>query len=327
MWSKFTLENFNKIYKLQKNKLNINNLIIDKMNNEKNNIINMKNINYQINDTKIKNIDKYASTKWVDYDGVMNALNDLNIEKKIEWKNNDNKNIIYLKCTNEKYNNIIKRLNIFLKMINYLQKDTNKDIIIYLILTKLKKIYNNDDDIISPKNINSGYTDLNENYIFIWREEEFEKLTFHELIHFFDKDHRDKNIDLKIFIDDKEIIIKNNKSYYEAITDFKAICYNIIYLSIITNKKILSLLNYELLFIENQSNYMLDKILNNNKIEQNSPAFSYFILKNVLFNKIISDKLSIDEINNIFSNLDIININKKNFINFNSCRMTLFELL
>jgi len=115
------------------------------------------------------------------------------------------------------------------------------DINIYLVLSKLTK-YLEIDEIISPKHINSGYTNLLTNDIFIWREEEFEKVTFHELIHLFNKDHRNETVKLPIEIN-------GPKSFYEAITDFKAIIFNIIYISLLTHKKIKSILKYELNFI------------------------------------------------------------------------------
>jgi hypothetical protein len=95
--------------------------------------------------------------------------------------------------------------------------------------------------------------------IFIWREEEFEKVCFHEVIHFVNNDHRHEHIDIKSNIE-------GPTSYFEAITDFKAIILNIIYLSIITKIKIL--FTFEYYFIRNK---------------QNTPAYSYFVLKYFIF--------------------------------------------
>jgi hypothetical protein len=185
----------------------------------------------------------------------------------------------------------------------------------------------NYDEIISPTHINSGYTNLLTKLIFIWREEEFEKVCFHEVIHLLDQDHRDENINI-------ETNINGPQSFHEAITDFKAIIFNIIYLSLVTKIKIKILFSFEYSFIKNQSNYIYDVLKIKNK--QYSPAYSYFILKYFIFkyfNKYYFNETLFDDIfyrNKNYSILiDYIKNNKiKNnkYINFNSARMTLFEL-
>lgn len=277
MWSKFTQNNI----KLFKNKIVQDNRILKKMNKEKEIISNRPNINYEIVDYIIDEdlIKKFANCKFVYYKGVMDSLNQFNINKKITFNNH----IIYLKCTTQQFDNINKILVPYIKMIDYL---SNKNITMYLILTNLKKQIYNKNEELSAKNINSGYTDLHENYIFIWRYEEFIKVTFHELIHYTDRDHR------------------NDTKYYEAITDYKAIYYNIIFLSIVTNEDIKDLLNYEINFINNQYNYMKQF-----KFKKNSNAYSYYIIKCYLINK-------------LFTNIYI----PINNYNLNSCRMTLLEL-
>lgn len=280
MWSKFTISNYNKFSK--KNLIKAKCAYLNKLYKTKEIIMNLPNIKYTISNYNIdiKIIKELASCKFVYYDGVINSLDELNINIKILFNNN----IIYLKCTNKQFESIKKRIDIYLKMICYFKND-NKPIVLYLILTNLKKKIYNEHDSLTAKNINSGYTDLSKNVIFIWRYEEFEKVTFHELIHFFNKDHRYET------------------KYYEAITDFKAINYNIIYISIITNIDIKILLNYEINFINNQCNYI-------SKYKYNTNAYSYYIVKCYLFNK-------------IFTQLDKV----INNLNLNSCRMSLFELL
>ena len=163
-------------------------------------------------------------------------------------------------------------------------------------------------------------------YIFIWREEEFEKVCFHEIIHLINHDHRHEEIDLNTNIDGDE-------SYYEAITDFKAIIYNLIYLSLITKIKLSLLFSYEYFFIKNQSYYIYNVLKVSNK--QNTPAYSYFILKknifkyfNYEFNELLFNDIFFKNINYyVLTNIIKDYINKdKQFIDFNSARMTLFEL-
>jgi hypothetical protein len=99
----------------------------------------------------------------------------------VSWK----KNNLYFKTTFQKFEKIKKRLNIFIKVMNYIQlHEEEKPITIYYILSDLKKKIEKN-TFISPKHINSGYADTLSNEIFIWRDEEFEKVSFHELIHLF----------------------------------------------------------------------------------------------------------------------------------------------
>ena len=139
---------------------------------------------YEIPKNKIKQL---INTPWV-YHEVINNLESLDTNYKIIWYYKTT-HTIYLKCRREKYIGFTKRINILLNIINYLydlkKYKEDKSINIYLLLTPLKKNFDIDTEI-GPKNINSGYTDFKRNEIFIWREEEFEKVIFHELIHYLD---------------------------------------------------------------------------------------------------------------------------------------------
>jgi hypothetical protein len=323
-WINFTINNFDKILYL-KNKFNKFTvpLLINYMKDEKKLINQLQNIDFKIEEIKLPldQLKSYSSSYFVNTDGVLNDLNNLIIEVKISFGNNN----IYLKCTKDKFESIKKRLPIFLKMIVYLKK--TKELNIYLILTKLKKQYFNSKEI-GANHVNSGYTDFNKNIIFIWREEEFEKVTFHELMHILDKDHRNENFDIDISYEIKEDMHR----YYEALTDCKAICYNIIYLSILTNLKISSILKYEIYFMNNQALYM-QSILNQG-IKQNSSVYAYYILKAKLFNYLSNiDQFEFEDIfihskngntllNKIYNNEFLL----KKHVDFNSCRMTFFEL-
>jgi len=220
-------------------------------------------------------------------------------------------------------------------MINYIyHKGTNnqhnnetKEITIYLILTDLKKNLDKD-DIIGPKNINSGYTNIGTNEILIWREEEFEKVIFHELIHFMELDTREIR-----FNDEKsKIKISQDKSYFEAFTDFWGILYHTIYLSFILKKSPNSLLQIEYEFIKNQANLM-NKFFNlgdwtiDKKINQSSPAFSYFILKYLIFKKVIysNDITLLNKPNELLTEILSEQFKEESFINLPP-RMSLLQL-
>ena len=318
-WSNFTLCNYKKLHNV--NIIN-NKLLIDKMNFDKEQIIKINDIIPNMSYIKIdKNIlIKNSDIKWVYQEGFLNDLNNLDIEIKIEW----NENIIYLKCYKNKLIKILNRIIVLIKLINYINKN-NEKIIIFLILTKLKKNYDKNKYILEAKHINSGYTDTKYKYIFIWREEEFEKVLFHEIIHLLNKDHRNEKYTLDM---------KNNHLFYEAITDVKAIYYNIIYLSILSNENINKLMVLELNFMINQANLM-ESLINTNYICK-SPVLSYYIIKTKIFKYLFSDIMNENIYNDLFiknvygneliNNIYHDKIIKVNYKNFNSTRMTLLEL-
>ena len=315
MWSNFTTNNYPFI---SKKDIISNYFIIDKMTYERNKIYSLPYVNYTINNIEISLniINNLSNSQWVYKKGIINNLSKLNVQVEIKWNNN----IIYLKTSKEKYNKIIKRLPYFLKVINYIIGTSTKKATIYLILTDLKKKCIKGKSIDS-KHVNSGYCHLINNIIFIWRDEEFEKVTFHELMHLYNKDHRD------------EIFSDPNKLYFEALTDTKAIYYNLIYISIITKTKIKKLLNLEINFLNNQALYINYYLKFSKEI---SPVFSYYILKAKIFNYLVSNKMNEKIYNDIFIN----NINgnklinliyndklyKINYYDFDSARMTFCEL-
>lgn len=330
-WSDFTKNNLSKINELKKDYVNDNSFIINKAREERDEILKLPDTSFKISNVNIPKdkLIKYASTYWV-YDKVIHKLDELSGSYLIEWSNNNLTNKIYIKCKPPKIENIKNRLNILIKVINRIQLKSKKKlgIELYLVLSDFKKKLGNTNEI-GPKHVNSGYTDTYNNYIFIWREEEFEKVTFHELIHLFDIDHRDEKYKHEHTYED---------SLYEAITDFKAIFYNIIYISLCTKKSLITLFNLELTFIFNQAKMMNNNINNGNKLI--SPVYAYFVLKALLFNYINNLNQSNFEENwsDIFiknKNFDkLINkikqtnleLNKK-YYNFNSARMTSLELL
>ena len=318
MWNKFTILNYSQLKKNKKKYINNNSLLYKKIKLHLDNLKNFNDINFKIKEYKIDNkkLNNMIDSKWV-YNGVEFELEDLDTEYLISWNNNK----IYLKCTRVKFTKISKRLSHLIRIINYIKGNNTEDLEIYLVLSLLKKKIDNTKNI-TPKNINSGYTDITNRYIFIWREEEFEKVLFHELIHYFNCDHREETY----------TNYTNYDALFEAITDFKAIIYNLVYISYITNCKLNKLINYEFSFIVNQG-IMINNLLNKN-IKLSSPAFSYFVLKTMLLHYCISNEFTENNYTDLFihnKNFNKIiknfkNINENNFFSFNSCRMTFFEL-
>jgi hypothetical protein len=318
MLSDFSIVNLNKLGIIKKKYLDFNSLLYKKVKILSENIIMSKEKKFLIIKTKIsKNkLKLLIDTFWV-YNGVYKVLNELDSEYVISWGNNK----IFIKCTKTKFFKIMKRLKYLIKFIDFIRGDNTEELNIFLVLSSLKKYMDNELKI-TPKNINSGYTDIQERFIFIWREEEFEKVLFHELIHFFSIDHQNEIYDH----------FSEYDSLYEAITDFKAIIYNCIYISYITKYRLSKILNYEFSFIINQG------IMINNYVKKNiklvSPAFSYYVLKSMLIKYIVSDQFTENEYNDLFIynnnfNKIIKKLNKLKenlYIDFNSCRMTFFEL-
>ena len=309
------------------------NIKFDFINQEKNKIVSMlnKKIIFKIEpyEIKIGKIRKLFDTEWV-YSEAINNLDVLTANYKITWTHNV-MHTIYFKGTQSKFDFFKERLSVLINMLNYLydKKNTPKvsAISMYLILTPLKKTLENT-QIIGPKNINSGYTDFITNEILCWREEEFEKVIFHEMIHYMNLDVRN------MAFDDKDLPheIDGHKSYFEAFTDFWGIIYHIIYLSIILKKSPNSLLQIEYEFIKNQANLMndffnLDDWTSKKSLKQKSPAFTYFILKYLLFKRIIysNDISLLDKPRELLSELMSQKFIVENFINLPP-RMSLLQL-
>jgi len=293
-----------------------------------------ENIKYSIEEytiplTKIK---KLVDTHWVDHK-VLNNLDTLNANYKISWTFNKINHNIYIKCTKDKFDSFKNRLNILINCLNFVhtkkQIKESRPISMYLILTPLKKFTPLDVASVAPENINSGYTDFLTNEIVIWREEEFEKVIFHEMIHYMDLDVRN------MAFTDNELPheIDGPKSYYEAFTDVWGNFYYFIYLSILTGKSVNTLFEIEYQFIKNQANYFNNLFNLKNwdykkTIKQETPAFTYFILKFLLFNKIIESK-SLDILKNpreVLIKIFKDGFNQETFIDFKSSRMTLIQL-
>jgi hypothetical protein len=340
MFSNFTKKHY-KYFLINKYNLNNNNCLVLLLNNEKKNINNFfKNskidISYESNNYAWTQdlIIKFTKMYFVD-PKVIEKLKDLNKTVIIKWKTNTI--ILRINDSNDKFNLILLKINVMIHIIEYIGNNLSdvsfNNLMIILILTDLEKIEPNINEIINVKHINSGFTEHNLNKtIYIWRYEEFEKVLFHEIIHVLNLDKSE----------DKTIKIINSRfhNYFEAITDFYAILYHIIYISLITNIKPKLILEIELAFIKNQAMKMnnifklkdWDKNSNLN-INQYSNGFSYYILKYLVFEYILelNEKDLLIYLKKINYNIFLKNILKKKFINYNynnikSLRMTLFQL-
>lgn len=325
-WSKFTKNNL-KLFTKFKLSLDDNNSLVKYIIKERNNIKKFIKEKYKTFSITLEKIDKhedifkFTKARFVDTENLLKDMKSLNNIFKIKWNNN-----LIIIITNEeiKINNRIKLIIFFIEYLKH-KTNNNKDAKIYLILSRLEKKFPLESKIMDVKNANSGYNDSRNDIIFIWRKEEFEKVLFHELMHNYNLDKRDHDV--------HDIINCNGPHlYFEAYTDFLGIIYHLIYLSLITRKKIISLLEYELGFIKNQA-LTLNNILGNwiespnILIEQNTAAFSYYILKYLLFEYFINNKFNdLMNYNEILNNVLNNKINIDKFIKLDSSRMTLLQL-
>ena len=319
--SKFTRYYIN-LFKKIKIKLDDNNVLLNYIINEKNNIEEFMSktkfdikFNKIIDDKILKQFSDFSVSEWVLTDKLKPTINKTTYIYNITWDSNN----IYV--INDTIDNLKERFIILIYIIEYLKYKSNcsKIFNIYIILSELIKYFPRKQEIIDIKHVNTGYTDFMNNIIFIWRKEEFEKVLFHEVIHY--TQFFDHNINIHHHLN-----IIGPESYYEAVTDLWAIIYNIIYISFMTHKNIKSIFELELTFIRNQAIrlYYFFKI----KIIQKSPAYSYYIIKYMLFNYLIKYNLIPTDINDEIITNSVkqnIFINSK-YIKLNSLRMTLFEL-
>tara|TARA_B110000908_G_C10267311_1_gene465617 strand:- start:4529 stop:5488 length:960 start_codon:yes stop_codon:yes gene_type:complete len=124
------------------------------------------------------------------------------------------------------------KLKSLIKIIIYLQSIGNKkELISFFYMTNLKRVLSN--NYFDTTAINGGYTQLGNNRkMIVWRKEDGIKVFIHELIHYFDIDISFRNFK---DINNYHQITTNIDNIFEAFTDFYALNYYMVYLSLINN--------------------------------------------------------------------------------------------
>ena len=190
-----------------------------------------------------------------------------------------------------KINKIIDGIKI---IINYLNNFTEiTGLILYIVLSDVKKNLINKKYILNGDNINSGICSYK--YIYIWREEELFKVLIHEMIHFFKLDkHKIAFKDYK-----NEMMILGNNNYIlninETYTELLALIINNIIYTIIKckdNRKQNFIENYKYEVINSYNNVIkvlkyydinnFNELYNKNNFNQETNVFSYVIIKFLL---------------------------------------------
>ena len=224
-----------------------------------------------------KQLDKNICGKFIIQD-IKEEIIKMKYIYKISFEDNDiiifSKNIIYKDSIN---------LKSLIKIIKYLQKIGNKDILkAYFYLTDSKRIIVN--NLFDARSVNGGYTSFVDKRMVVWRKEDGIKVFIHELIHYFNIDDKFKKYgDINNYSNKK--ITKNIDISSEAFTDFFAINFYMVYLSLIKNDFSIDLLysnfcnQYNYSFLQGLKIIKYSQLSNNNLIENYTNVYSYYLLK------------------------------------------------
>jgi hypothetical protein len=207
---------------------------------------------------------------------VLSYIDEIDSFKVLKYKNLILK--IYYKSTDNLDFNFIKRV---LRRGAYILK--KKQIIIHLIPSPAKKLLKTD-GIMTSENINSGFTYIKRNEIYIFRREEFPKVILHELI------HHDHNIHHDEFKKENEILLRNHFKLTdettlilnEAMIELWASLYQLAFVSIDYKIEFKKLYEMEMKY----NLYKCHQILNiqkDNYWDDRCNIYSYIIFKTILF--------------------------------------------
>jgi hypothetical protein len=267
------------------------------------------------------NMDMLLSCKFVP-NKIIHILKSNNFKNKIILFEKIKININYIE-KDEPLININRLLHIC--NIMYKLNDYNDILNVEIFYIKYRKELTEYKSLLCANNVNSGFS-VKFKYVCIFRNEEIEKVLFHELIHFFDNDTSIDNIThnkISEYIINKFGIIDEHY-INEAYTDYYAILYNTLFMSYYLNTDFYELFKIEILFSLFQTAKILanNNILNfeqiykkENVIKQNTHGFSYYILKSAfLLRPELLNKKSFDNINLIIELIES-SLNNKIFIN------------
>lgn len=299
-----------KIFKLIKNNKQINkksykiynNKFIKKIyNNMKKTFKNEYKYKYKYNNFYYNDYSYLLNNNFIAKTIKINIKNTLKTIFFIKYKNISINLICKYKTKNKTISKIINNtLNIILICREYF--NNNNKINIYIYLSSVKKQFNKN-KILGPENSNSGYTyypeGINKNgVIVIFREEEYQKVLFHECIHAFGIDKKLWNNEYNEYIYNLFCLSLNEKdkiNINETYVEFLASIFNQIF--IITSLKLnLSTINkifeYEFIYslskckqILKHYNYNIKNIYRKEKckiFKQNTSILSYYIFKTAL---------------------------------------------
>jgi len=196
----------------------------------------------------------------------LKTINHKNISLRIYYKTTDNLNFDFIKRVVERGAFILRK----------------KQMIIHLIPSPAKKMIK-EDGIMTGANINSGFTYVNRNEIYIFRKEEFPKVIIHELIHHDLNIHRDEfkkenkeRLKRHFKIAEETTLILN-----EAMIELWAIIFQLAFVSIDYGKDFKKLFEMEVSYSLYKCHQIL-KIQGEGEWKDRCNIFSYIIFKTIL---------------------------------------------
>jgi len=228
-------------------------------------------------------------------------------------------------------------------MILYKYYNLDKTINIHLSFWNKSRIFPKKKEFFKPIHINGGFTNPNGNDIYIFRKDEYIKVTLHEFIHHIGiLNNSITNINNNNYNKLKNYFNIHNNSFFhpvEGIIEFWAHMYNLIFVSIEYSIPF-ELLHYkELSFTLFQYKKILNKYNFINKWYEETNIFCYIIIKLILlinfkiflkFNLPYDQNKFVDFIINNYNKYNYLDLEKKNNNNFsfkskNSMDMMLFS--
>jgi hypothetical protein len=228
-----------------------------------------------------------SSNKYLNYEFAYKYLEKCNHCYHITYKEINMYIIMRNKITNKQKFQIFKNLyRVYLISKIYNISKWNSYIFNYYIIMNPQKrcMPSKKDDLIDVKNINGGFTYINENDIYIIREEDYEKVIIHELLHhnilIHKTDWKKENIKrLKehFNIHNNMLLIPN-----EAIIETFACVLNTIFYSIESGSSLQDNLKKDQVHSINLAKKILDK-QEGNKWQEKTHSYCYIVFKTILY--------------------------------------------
>jgi hypothetical protein len=228
-----------------------------------------------------------SSNKYLNYEFAYKYLEKCNHCYHITYKDINMYIIMQNKIINKQKFQIFKNLyRVYLISKIYNISKWNSYIFNYYIIMNPQKrcMPSKKDDLIDVKNINGGFTYINENDIYIIREEDYEKVIIHELLHhnilIHKTDWKKENIKrLKehFNIHNNMLLIPN-----EAIIETFACVLNTIFYSIESGSSLQDNLKKDQVHSINLAKKILDK-QEGNKWQEKTHSYCYIVFKTILY--------------------------------------------
>jgi hypothetical protein len=228
------------------------------------------------NNVKLNILEELSSFNFLRKD-LLKLVNKYDYFNTIKYKNISIKYIPIRDLTIKKMKTVIYRLGYISKLLNI-----TKDINIWFIPCKCKRLFPSNRENIEQKHINGGYTYLNSNNIYVYRFEEYAKVFIHELLHHSVLQLKFSNKQLNTLYKEFKIDKNANLEPTEAIIEVWAILLHLKCVSIENNVSFNKLYKLEVAWNINLSN-KIKEIHNTIELwKDDTPSYSYVYLKTIL---------------------------------------------